>query len=87
MTIRLIFPVNGPINQDFGENPSFYKHWEYTGHNGIDLGIPNGAPVLVTAKGIVAKVSFENGGYGHYFKLRHTGGAVTFAGIQNMKVK
>jgi len=78
MTIRLIFPVSGPITQNFGENPAFYQKWGYPGHNGIDFGIANGTPVLSAAQGVVDKVSFEDGGYGNYVKLRHTDGAATY---------
>jgi hypothetical protein len=78
MAIKLIYPVNGPITQNFGENPGLYAQWGYPGHNGIDFGIPNGTPVLAAAKGVVDKVSFEDGGYGNYVKLRHADGAATF---------
>ena len=78
MAIQLIYPVTGPITQLFGENPDFYKQWGFPGHNGIDFGIPNGTPVLAAAKGAVEKVSFEDGGYGNYVKLRHTDSSSTF---------
>ena len=78
MAIQLIYPVTGPITQLFGENPDFYKKWGFPGHNGIDFGIANGTPVLAAAKGTVDKVSFEDGGYGNYVKLRHTDGSSTF---------
>jgi len=78
MAIQLIYPVNGPITQNFGENPGLYSQWGFPGHNGVDFGIANGTPVLAAAKGVVDKVSFEDGGYGNYVKLRHTDGAATF---------
>jgi hypothetical protein len=78
MAIKLIYPVTGPITQLFGENPDFYKKWGYPGHNGIDFGIANGTPVLAAAKGVVDKVSFEDGGYGNYVKLRHTDSSSTY---------
>lgn len=78
MAIQLIYPVTGPITQLFGENPDFYKKWGFAGHNGIDFGIPNGTPVLAAAKGTVDKVSFEDGGYGNYVKLRHVDGSSTY---------
>ena len=78
MALKLIYPVTGPITQLFGENPDFYKQWGYAGHNGIDFGIPNGTNVLCAAKGVVDKVSFEDGGYGNYVKIRHTDGSATY---------
>ena len=71
MAIKLIVPVNGPITQLFGENPQIYKKWGFPGHNGIDYGIPNGTPINSAANGVVAAVSFENGGYGNYIKITH----------------
>ena len=78
MTISLIYPVNGPITQNFGENPDLYKKWGYPGHNGVDFGIPNGTPVLAAAKGTIDKVSFEDGGYGNYVKIKHMDGATVY---------
>jgi len=78
MAIQLIYPVTGPITQLFGENPDFYKKWGFPGHNGIDFGIANGTPTLAAAKGIVDKISFEDGGYGNYIKLRHTDGSSAY---------
>ncbi|MBV6395529.1 MAG: hypothetical protein HFACDABA_01105 [Anaerolineales bacterium] len=78
MAIQLIYPVTGPITQLFGENPDFYQKWGFPGHNGIDFGIANGTPVLAAAKGTVDKISFEDGGYGNYIKLRHTDGASVY---------
>jgi hypothetical protein len=78
MAIKLAIPVNGPITQLFGENPDFYKKWGFPGHNGIDYGIPNGTPITAAAPGAVAKVGFENGGYGNYIKLSHSDGGKTY---------
>ncbi len=71
MAISLIYPVNGPITQKFGENPQYYSRWGFPGHNGIDFGIPNGTPVVAAADGTVDKIAFENGGYGNYVRLKH----------------
>jgi hypothetical protein len=78
MAITLIYPVSGPITQKFGENPSLYAQWGFPGHNGLDIGVSNGTPVKAAAKGTVDKVSFENGGYGNYVKLKHTDGATVY---------
>lgn len=79
MAIKLIAPVNGPITQLFGVDPQFYKQFGFPGHNGIDYGIPNGTPVKAAAGGTVAKVTFENGGYGNYVKLSHVDGSTTYS--------
>jgi hypothetical protein len=78
MAIKLTMPVNGPITQLFGENPQIYKKWGFPGHNGIDIGVPNGTPVNAAAAGTAAMVGFENGGYGNYVKLSHTDGNKTY---------
>jgi murein DD-endopeptidase MepM/ murein hydrolase activator NlpD len=62
----------------FGENPQFYAKWGYAGHNGVDFGIPNGTPVKSAAGGTVDKVSFEDGGYGKYIRVRHSDGSTTY---------
>ena len=78
MTIFLLWPVNGPITQHFGENPDYYAQWGYAGHNGIDFGIPNGTPVVAANAGTVDKVAYEAGGYGNFVKIQHTEGATTY---------
>jgi len=79
MAIKLISPANGPITQLFGKDPEFYRRFGFPGHNGIDYGIPNGTPVKAAAEGTVAKVTFENGGYGNYVKLSHADGSTTYS--------
>ena len=78
MIIHLLWPVNGPVTQQFGENPDYYAQWGYAGHNGIDFGIPNGTPVVAANAGTVVKVSYEAGGYGNYVKIEHTDGDTTY---------
>ena len=78
MAIKLTVPVNGPITQLFGENPSIYKKWGFPGHNGVDYGIPNGTPINSAAAGTISQVSFENGGYGNYVKIAHKAGTKNY---------
>jgi uncharacterized protein YgiM (DUF1202 family) len=78
MAIKLIFPVGGPITQNFGENPDFYKQWGYAGHNGVDFGIPNGTPIVAAADGTVDKVGIEDNGYGNFVKMSHMDGATKY---------
>ena len=75
MTIALSLPCIGPITQVWGRNVDFYKQWGYCcGHNGIDYGIVNGTVIKSAAKGKVAYVGFEQGGYGNYIKISHESG-------------
>jgi len=78
MTIVLLWPVQGPITQYFGENPDYYDQWGYPGHNGVDFGIPNGTPVVAAHAGIVDKVSYETGGYGNFVRIQHTDRDTTY---------
>src|SRR5262245_22950964 len=78
MAIKLVFPVSGPITQLFGENPDFYKRWGYAGHNGVDIGIPNGTPIVAAADGTVEKVGFEDNGYGNFVKMSHMDGTTKY---------
>jgi hypothetical protein len=78
MAIHLLWPAHGPITQNFGENPSFYAQWGYPGHNGIDLGLPNGTPIVAANAGVIDRVAFEAGGYGNYVKIRHSDGNTTY---------
>jgi len=91
MAIKLIYPVNGPITQYFGENPQIYKQWGYAGHNGVDFGIPNGTPIVAAADGTVEQVSFENNGYGNFVKMSHMDGNqkyfTYYAHLQSQSVK
>ena len=49
------------------------------GHNGVDLGAPQGTPVLASATGrvIVAKTGGYNGGYGNMIIISHDKGIQT----------
>lgn len=49
------------------------------GHNGVDLGAPNGTAIRAAAAGevIVSKSSGWNGGYGNYVVIKHGNGTQT----------
>lgn len=49
------------------------------GYNGVDIGAPNGTPLLASAAGtvIVSKNSGWNGGYGNYVVIAHDNGTQT----------
>jgi len=45
-------------------------------HQGVDFGAPTGTPVFAAGEGVVEEVKWANG-YGHWLKIRHTGGWAT----------
>ena len=36
------------------------------GHRGIDVAVPAGTPIRASAGGVISRVGFDEGGYGHY---------------------
>ncbi len=83
--MQFCYPV-AVINetQGFGENPTYYadesRHpgWRWPGHNGLDFGGAPGDPVVAAAIGKVTRVAYEEGGYGHYIRLTHPDGQMTY---------
>ena len=49
-------------------------------HAGLDFGVPVGTPVRAVADGVVARCSYDPGGYGHYVKVRHADGTLSLYG-------
>lgn len=77
-----------PVSQKFGENPDWYKRFGLAGHNGLDLAVPVGTPVLAAAAGTVIKTGFEADGYGNYVKTAHDGNyASIYAHLSEIWVK
>jgi hypothetical protein len=77
--MELNWPIGGkqPITQKFGENPGDYTRFGLKGHNGVDIAVPEGTPVMAAADGMVEKIGFDPGGYGTYVKILHDGGVET----------
>ncbi|HSO02378.1 MAG TPA: M23 family metallopeptidase, partial [Gaiellaceae bacterium] len=68
----LIWPVNEPITSSFG--------WRWGRmHEGIDLAVPNGTPVVASAAGTVIVAGWM-GGYGNLVVVDHGGGISTAYG-------
>jgi murein DD-endopeptidase MepM/ murein hydrolase activator NlpD len=68
----LIWPVHGPVAQEFGHN----------GHPGIDIDAPYGTPIHAAGNGVVIWAGWQ-GGYGNFVLIDHGGGLVTGYGHQS----
>jgi len=65
-----IRPARGWIASPFGRRLDPYTHrWKM--HEGIDIAGRFGTPVVASADGEVAKVTWDRGGYGHFVLLDH----------------
>jgi murein DD-endopeptidase MepM/ murein hydrolase activator NlpD len=53
--LRLDYPLyeEAPVMQGYGDNPLIYARFGLTAHNGIDLGVYAGTPVLAMAAGTI----------------------------------
>jgi murein DD-endopeptidase MepM/ murein hydrolase activator NlpD len=65
----LIWPVNGAVVSGFG------MRWGSM-HEGVDIAVPAGTPILAAASGTVA-LAGPTGGYGNYTCVDHGGGLST----------
>ena len=56
-------------------------------HNGIDIAVPKGTPVVATAGGVVVHAE-RHGGYGRMVTIDHGGGLMTrYAHLQSIGVR
>ena len=70
-----IWPVNGPVTSGFG--------WRWGRmHEGIDIGVPAGTPIMAAAAGTVIYAGWM-GGYGNLVVVDHGGGFATAYGHQS----
>ena len=68
----LVWPVSGPVTSGFG--------WRWGRmHEGIDIGVPTGTPVVAAAAGQVIHAGWL-GGYGNLVVIDHGGGLATAYG-------
>jgi murein DD-endopeptidase MepM/ murein hydrolase activator NlpD len=49
-------------------------------HNGLDIGVPLGAPIWSIAGGVVTNAGWSNVGYGNYVTISHNNGAYSLYG-------
>jgi hypothetical protein len=71
-TSGLIWPIHGPVAQEFGHN----------GHPGIDIDAPYGTPIHAAGTGVVIWAGWQ-GGYGNFVLIDHGYGLVTGYGHQS----
>jgi murein DD-endopeptidase MepM/ murein hydrolase activator NlpD len=65
-----LWPAHGPVTQRWGERPEFYQQaLGIPAHNGTDIGVAIGSPVVAPADGIVKWVDTDPEGYGLYCRL------------------
>lgn len=70
-----MWPVEGVLTSPFGYRRSpFTREWKF--HGGIDLGVPQGTPILVTGDGLVTFSGWD-GGHGMMIEVDHGSGVAT----------
>jgi murein DD-endopeptidase MepM/ murein hydrolase activator NlpD len=77
-----ISQVYGPTQLGFEPAYAGFAHF----HTGLDMCLPEGAPVLAADDGIVILVGSGPYGYGNYLVVQHQGGLTTLYGHLNRAV-
>jgi murein DD-endopeptidase MepM/ murein hydrolase activator NlpD len=72
-----MWPVQGLITGPFGKRSDPFSE-EGAFHKGVDISVPSGTPVHVTADGMVMQAEFVTGGYGRLVVVDHGGGIQTY---------
>ena len=85
-----IKPLNGIviITQRFGEDPTYYKRFNYKGHNGLDFRAKIGTPIFSVWNGKISVIGDQGSkGWGKFVKIAHGGGTETlYAHLSQFKV-
>ena len=75
-TGKFIWPVQGSVTSLFGKRVH-PVHQTQTFHNGVDIAVPAGTPVMATAEGSIRCAATEKG-YGKLVVIDHGGDILTF---------
>lgn len=77
-----IWPVSGPITYGFGyrSDAAIAAVGGSSYHEGIDIGVPTGTPVVASASGTVSYATGWSGGYGYAVFINHPDGSTTVYG-------
>jgi murein DD-endopeptidase MepM/ murein hydrolase activator NlpD len=78
----LAWPVSGPLTQGYGATKFAIYGYRGKWHNGIDLGVPIGTPIVAAEKGtVVATGNTDNycyrGAYGKFIVIEHENNLTT----------
>ncbi|MBD5356265.1 MAG: M23 family metallopeptidase [Bacteroides sp.] len=65
-------PIRGKITSHYGYREKFHRM-----HKGIDIALKIGDAVVAALPGVVGRIGYEPGGYGHFIIVVHSGGIET----------
>ncbi len=92
--IYLRWPVQGRVHilQRWGENPGYYMRYRVAGvplrgHNGLDLALEVGSPILAADRGRVIEIGHDREGWGRFLRLEHRWGESLYAHLQGFAVE
>jgi hypothetical protein len=86
LPVPLPFKGEFRLTQAFGENPFVYHRLGLPGHNGLDLGMPVGQPILAVDDGVIIRVEERPEGFGKHVKVQHKWGQSLYAHLSAFKV-
>lgn len=78
---NFVWPVKGKLTSYYGYRPKFGRF-----HHGIDLSLNYGDTVVCAFPGVVTTTGYEEGGYGRYVVVSHSGGIETLYGHLNINI-
>jgi murein DD-endopeptidase MepM/ murein hydrolase activator NlpD len=71
------------VSQNYGARPSYYRKFGFNGHEGTDISVPSGTPIIAPFDGVVEisgtpKTTPEYSNYGNWIKIRTLDGTNSF---------